>query len=298
MEESTILLKNEKNSLPLKKKTGMNILVLGNQAASPTLHGTGSGQIGENYIYTPLDAICDEMGVPRISGWFPKGKQCNSETGNCVSYNGFPKTNGKFFGEKEKIFENEEEMLKEMATEEFDTTIIFQGLSSGEGFDRKTLDWDQTVFKYLSKISHPGTIVGCMISPGPILTTNMRKFADSIVLNIFPGQQYSSAIMNVLFGRSNPSGKLTFTMPNIDKEQKKTSSQFPGDDHGWNSQYTEKHHFGYRWYDQYNVTPAFEFGHGLSYTSFDVSDFKFDAQSLTVTASLRNTGKVAGSEIL
>jgi len=68
VEESTILLKNEKNSLPLKKKTGMNILVLGNQAASPTLHGTGSGQIGVNYIYSPLDAICDEMGVARISG--------------------------------------------------------------------------------------------------------------------------------------------------------------------------------------------------------------------------------------
>jgi len=114
--------------------------------------------------------------------------------------------------------------IQDLMSFEFNTTIIFQGLSSGEGSDRKTLDWDQSVLKYLNKIKQPGTVIGCMISPGPILTTNMRKYADAILFNVFPGQQYSSAIMNVLFGRANPSAKLTFTLPNIDDEQNKTKS--------------------------------------------------------------------------
>jgi hypothetical protein len=59
--------------------------------------------------------------------------------------------------------------------------------------------------------------------------------------------------MNILFGRAYPTGKLTFTMPNTDNEQNMTISQYPGDDHGMNTTYSEKHHFGYRWYDQYNV---------------------------------------------
>lgn len=302
VEESTILLKNENASLPLQKKQGMSVLVLGNQAGNPTLHGTGSGQIGENYVYTPLEAICDELQVPRITAPLPFGKSCSSETGHCVTYLGLPRTNGKWLGEKEVEVDAEQAMaheeIQEMLSFEFDTTIIFQGLSSGEGSDRTTLDWDQSVFKYLNMIKQPGTVIGCMISPGPILTTNMRKYADAIVLNVFPGQQYSSAIMNVLFGRANPAGRLTFTMPNIDNEQNKTKSQYPGDDNGWNSSYSEKHHFGYRWYDQYNVTPAFEFGHGLSYTSFKFETVAFDRSTRTVTVDVVNEGKMTGSQVV
>ena len=126
----------------------------------------------------------------------------------------------------------------------------------------------------------------------------MRKHAEAILLNIFPGQQYSAAIKNILFGEANPGGRLTFTMPNVDKEQQKSSNQFPGDNKGMNSFYTEKHHFGYRWYDQYNVTPAFEFGHGLSYTSFELSQFAFDQETKTLTAEVKNTGKMTGSEVV
>lgn len=192
VEESTILLKNENSTLPLKKDKAMNVLILGNQAGNPTLHGTGSGQIGENYIHTPLEAICDELSVPRISTWLPFGKECSSETGHCVTYLGLPRTNGKWLGDNEKEVALEQaiasEEIQELMSTEFDTTIIFQGLSSGEGTDRKTLGWDQSVFKYLEYIKQPGNVVGCMISPGPILTNNMRKHAKAILFNVFPGQ--------------------------------------------------------------------------------------------------------------
>jgi len=55
--------------------------------------------------------------------------------------------------------------------------------------------------------------------------------------------------MNILFGKTSPEAKLTFTMPNIENEQKMTEEQYPGVDDNMNSTYSEKHHFGYRWYD-------------------------------------------------
>lgn len=104
---------------------------------------------------------------------------------------GLPRTNGKLLGEKEQEVDIEQalanEEIAELMSFKFDTTIIFQGLSSGEGSDRKTLGWDQSVFKYLEMIKEPGTVVGCMISPGPILTNNIRKHANAILFNVFPG---------------------------------------------------------------------------------------------------------------
>ena len=82
--------------------------------------------------------------------------------------------------------------------------------------------------------------------------------------------------MKILFGVVNPSGKLTFTMPHDFAEMNFTKAQWPGSDDGWNSSYSEKHHFGYRYYDQYNITPAYEFGFGMSYTKFEYSDLEVD----------------------
>lgn len=161
--------------------------------------------------------------------------------------------------------------------------------------DRSSLSWSDNVFEYLELVPHPGKVIGCMISAGPILTNSMRKYADAILLNIFPGQQYSNAILNIIFGRANPSAKLSFTMPNIDNEQKMSESQYPGSDNHHNSTYTEQHHFGYRWYDQNDVQPAYEFGFGLSYTTFSFSDLSL--KDKTISFKVSNTGSVKGSEV-
>jgi len=71
-------------------------------------HGSGSGQIEETYIMSPLEAVCKELGVPVISNWLPYKSSCNEETGNCVTYNGLPRTNGAILGENEDDFNQEE----------------------------------------------------------------------------------------------------------------------------------------------------------------------------------------------
>lgn len=77
-----------------------------------------------------------------------------------------------------------------------------------------------------------------------------------------------------------------------------TVEQYPGADDGMNSSYTEKHHFGYRWYDQNKVKPAYEFGFGLSYTKFQYSNLKLDKVKKTVSLLVKNIGKMPGAEIV
>lgn len=70
-----------------------------------------------------------------------------------------------------------------------------------------------------------------------------------MLFNVMPGEEYASALGKVLFGEANPSGKLTFTMPNKNNEQQMEEKQYPGEDGNQNVTYSEKHHFGYRYYD-------------------------------------------------
>jgi len=71
-----------------------------------------------------------------------------------------------------------------------------------------------------------GKVVGAMTAPGPVLLNDFKKVTDAILFNIMPGQEYAKGLMNVLFGRVNPSAKLSFTMPNIDNEQKMSEAQY------------------------------------------------------------------------
>lgn len=101
----------------------------------------------------------------------------------------------------------------------FDVTMMFLSTTSEEGFDRDSLDWsdaDKKMIKMLPKLNHKKLIVH-MVTPSAVLTKDFAD-ADAILLSIMPGIGFGSALKNVLFGNTNPSGKLTFTMPNIDNE--------------------------------------------------------------------------------
>jgi beta-glucosidase len=100
-------------------------------------------------------------------------------------------------------------------------------------------------------------------TPGATVIRSRDKF-DSIISSFLAGERFVEALFDVMEGKVNPSGKLPFTMPNAENEQKMSKSQFPGIN--GTSQYSEKLEVGYRWYDAHSVAPAYPFGHGLSYT--------------------------------
>jgi beta-glucosidase len=90
----------------------------------------------------------------------------------------------------------------------------------------------------------------------------------------------SPALLNVLYGEVNPSGKLPVSLQNGDNDQQMTPEQYPGQE--MTSTYTEKLEMGYRWYDAHDVEPLFPFGHGLSYTSFEYNKFEQDGRKISV----------------
>lgn len=95
--QSTVLLQNNASALPIdSSKHGLNFLVMGNASVDQVLIGGGSGAVHTDRSLepSPLDLLCDELGVPRIDKKDWLGRQCNKETGNCVQYFGYSDTTG------------------------------------------------------------------------------------------------------------------------------------------------------------------------------------------------------------
>jgi len=145
-------------------------------------------------------------------------------------------------------------------------------------------------------------------SPGAILLPWKDEVA-SVVANFMPGQQVGNAVVNVLFGDVNPSGKLPITFPNCENETALSPEQWPGVPQTlpetWSADpprkgvatYSEELLVGYRYYDEHQIkfSTGTAFGTGLSYTSFAYSGLNLTQSE--VCFDLANTGPVAGAEV-
>lgn len=142
------------------------------------------------------------------------------------------------------------------------------------------------------------------ICNGNVVSMEWHEKADAI-LNLFsPGQEGGTAIVEILTGRVNPSGKMAITIPEHNEDTpvsitpyqtKKCYSGYTGSDGKMYVDYDEGIFTGYRWYDREDVKPLYAFGHGLSYSEFRYSDLS--VSDLDVTFTVTNIGDVAGSEI-
>ena len=132
-------------------------------------------------------------------------------------------------------------------------------------------------------------------------TASWRDYADAILLAWQPGQEGGHAVADIIKGAVNPSGKLPGSFP-LKYEDIPSAPTFPGAPpvEPIYSLYNDGIYVGYRYYDSFNVATAYEFGYGLSYTSFGYSNLKLSSASfsskLQVTVTVKNTGKVAGKE--
>ena len=118
-----------------------------------------------------------------------------------------------------------------------------------------------------------------------------------------PGMGGADALADILVGKANPSGKLPITFPER-YEDTPTFLNFPGD--GYEVCYGEGIYVGYRYYDKKKIKPAYHFGYGLSYTTFDIEikDVKFDYNNgeirnkCDIIVQVTNTGAMAGSQVV
>eukprot|EP00040_Diaphanoeca_grandis_P016729 m.86681 g.86681 ORF g.86681 m.86681 type:complete len:826 (-) comp25989_c0_seq1:109-2586(-) len=211
---------------------------------------------------------------------------------------------------------------------EAEVAIVVIAQTSREGLDRVNMSLDQSSVVSAIAAVQPNTIV-VTISPGPFLTPWRTQVAAILDMG-FPGEQEGNAFVDVLFGDVNPGGKMPHTMPTKANEMEMTQRQYPGElpadptkacqqspvapqANGLNpsggtgaapcepttAYYDEKLLVGYRWYDAHKVTPAFEFGFGLSYTTFEFSMLSIttSGEDYSATFTVKNTGSVSGSEV-
>lgn len=167
-----------------------------------------------------------------------------------------------------------------------DLAIVFVGTSSSEGGDRGNLGLsnEDALINNVAKIAGKKTIV-VAVTPGALLTP-WRDAVGAVLTPFMPGQEYGNAITEVLFGDANPGGRLPITFPKIENEMNFTEDMYPGT--GGISVYSEALEVGYRWYNAHSVTPAFGFGHGLTFSTFQYSDLKIEGRS--ISCKVTNSG--------
>ena len=267
--EGTVLLRNN-NVLPLNTSTAHSIAVLGADASnSPQTAGGGSAKVNSSGTVTPLQGITSRAGAG-VSVQYAPG----DTSGN--------------IGQAVTLAQNSS------------VAIVFASYNESEGSDLGSIDLPGVQNQLITQVAaaNPNTIV--VLNTGSAVTMPWVNNVASILEAWYPGQEDGNAIASVLFGDTNPSGKLPVSFPkSLADVPAHTQAQWPGSN--GQVQYSEGVKIGYRWYQAQNIAPLFPFGFGLSYTSFAFSNLQVGALDAhgqaTVTATVTNTGSRAGSEV-
>ncbi|KAI3559161.1 Cel3c [Colletotrichum abscissum] len=175
-------------------------------------------------------------------------------------------------------------------------TFVVAGLNADlekEGKDRDTMNMPPQVDNLIAAVldAQPNTIV--ITQAGNPISLPWRHSARTMVHSWYGGNEAGNAVADVIFGRINPSGKLPMTFP-ARLEDNPAYLAF-GSDNG-KVYYSEDIFVGYRWYEARKMEVAFPFGHGLSYTTFQISEMQ--VSSSRVHISIENTGRMAGAEVV
>ena len=195
-ENSTVLLQNKGNLLPLSKAT-KKIVLVGRDAKHPTTGGGGSGLVNPSYLPSPYDSIARHLSA--IGSGAPQ-----------LMYAANAKDAVPMVGGKDTV------------------AIVFVSTSSAEGSDRRSLSYSSGIDAMVAQVAaeQPNTVV-IAVTPGAVLMPWASSVA-SILMPFMPGQGFGDAIANILFGVVSPSGRLPLTMPNKDNEMGWTAEQWPG----------------------------------------------------------------------
>lgn len=279
--EAIVLLKNNRQVLPLNREKIKSIAVLGPNA-NPTVYcGGGSAFTHVFHATSVLDGIRQIAGVPvnvlystNAADSVALAKQADAAI-VCVGFNQKPK--------------NPDRHNK-------------AGLYEGEGSDR-TFELPPGQEKLIRAVAavNPHTIV-IINSGGGVAWAGWLDQVPAVLQAWYSGQETGRAVAEILFGDVDPSGKLPATFEKRAEDNPTYPYYHIKADH--KTPYTEGIFVGYRGYDENQVEPQFCFGHGLSYTTFKYGKMKLEPQqttangTVTVSVPVKNTGKRAGDEVV
>lgn len=190
------------------------------------------------------------------------------------------------------------------AAKNADAVIYFAGLDHNhdrEGDDRTHMALPGIQDKVIADLAaaNPTTVV-VMIAGSAVEMPWVNK-VNALLWAWYGGMEAGNAYARVLLGDVNPSGKMPITLP---KQLADTAPIALNDYNDKDSLYKEGIFIGYRWFEQQNIQPLFPFGHGISYTQFELSNLKLPAkvsassETTPINLTVRNLGKKAGAEVV
>lgn len=298
--EAIVLLKNQNNLLPLDFSSIKSLAVIGDNATRKHSNGGLSSEIKAVYEVTPLEALRAKWG-DKVDIRFAQGYEKLStfvEGSN----------NGQSSGTFSSKTQESDALLKEAVevARTSDVALLVCGLNHDydtESFDRLNMDIPYGQVELIQEVvkANPRTIV-VMIAGSPLNMAAVDICSPAIVWAWFNGMEGGNALVDVLSGKVNPSGKMPFTTPvSLYQSPAHALGNFPGRDLKVN--YEEDILVGYRWFDTKGLPVVYPFGYGLSYTTFNYSNLNTDkktydqADTIQATFTLTNTGDREGAEV-
>lgn len=264
--KSAVLLKNEDNILPLKE--GTNVALIGDFAFEPRYQGAGSSMVNPTEL--------DKMNLKYVDYPF--------QIIGCT--HGYQRT-----GEINEVMEKAALDLAASA----DVVLYCFGLdelSESEGVDRTHMRIPQNQIHLLEALAKVNKNIVGILSAGAVVEMPWHTCLKAILHGYLYGQAGAGAMLDIIIGKVNPSGRLAETYP-LRYEDTPAFRYFPSREQ--NSEYREGLYVGYRFYDTAKVRTQYPFGYGLSYTEFTYSDL--DVDEMGVEFTLTNTGKLDGAEV-
>ena len=200
----------------------------------------------------------------------------------------------------------EENVLSGEKTRDVAYRIVTVGADAAEGLDRTDMEMDaddrEALEQALSDVqAFGGKLILIVNSVGPVELSEYTERVNAIVCPFFGGMMSGKVTADILFGKVNPSGKLPLTWPKHYHDAPAYKNYGGENKEVW---YGEGIYVGYRWYDARHIQPLFPFGHGLSYTSFEVKDVRvpesvrIEQEDVLVRMTVKNTGSMAGGEVI
>jgi len=310
-EKSIVLLKNEHNVLPLGGGV-RSVVLIGGHADVGVLTGGGSAQVDApgGSVVPPPPPVPGGNAMANFSRrqvWLPSSplRALTAKLGSA----------------KVTYVAGDDLAAAAAAAKGADVAIVFGYQPESEGMDLKTLDLGEDQDKLIEAVAGANAKTIVVLETGsPATMPWVDKVAGAVEL-WYPGIRGAEALANVLTGAVNPTGKLAITFPKSDADlphptlvlppaTSQPQRPAPGADissfmammakglPAFETYYDEKLKVGYKWYDAEKKAVLFPFGFGLSYTSYAYSGLKVEnGDGLTVSFTVKNTGKRAGTEI-
>ena len=265
--QCAVLLKNEGKILPLAE--GTKVAVIGDFAFKPRYQGAGSSMVNTTKLESFIEIAQESSALEIVAS--SAGYQRN--------------------GDPDEALKNE----AVEAAKQADVVLYFFGLdemSESEGLDRQHMKLPKVQLELLKALAGANPNIVGILSGGSSIEMDWDKDLKAVLHGYLTGQAGGGAVYDIITGAVNPSGKLAETYP-VSYEDTPAFKYYPAKER--TSEYREGLYIGYRYFDTAHVPVKYPFGYGLSYTTFEYTDLKVNADGATF--KITNTGKLDGAEI-